>query len=164
MKKFSNEYLNCIVTPDKILKTITVQGNILNPGAYKLMVLLGANPPDSLSNYSGNALPFPCFDIAFDNTINKYMIPSTGYFNVTFKYPNSYYKSDGRTKVISPIVFLLDDNNITFELNDKCKLKTLTNRGSDVYFYSKKESILPIDTAENVMYAYADAKINYNLA
>jgi hypothetical protein len=128
------------------------------------MVLLAANPPDNLSNYSGNALPFPCFDIAFDNTINKYMIPSNGYFNTVFKYPNSYYKSDGRTKVISPIVFLLDDNNITFELNDKCKLKTLTSRGSDVNFYSKKESVLPVDTAENVMYAYANAKINYNLA
>lgn len=164
MKTYSNEYLNFIVTPNESLKTITIQGNILNPGSYKLMILLAPNPPDNLSNYSGNSLPFPCFDIAFDNTINKYMIPSNGYFNTVFKYPNSYYKSDGRTKVTSPLVFLLDDNNITFELDDKCKLKTLSERGSDPSFYSKKESILPIDTAENIMYAYSNAKINYNLA
>ena len=164
MKKFSNEYLSFTVNPDEKYKNININGVIFNPSKYNSMIILGANPPDILGNYSGSSLPFPSYDIAFDNTVNKYIIDQNGSFDINFKYPNSYYKSDGYTKVISPIIFILDDLKITFELQDKCKLKTLTNRGNNPLFYSAKEEVLPIDTSENVMYAYANAKIIYNLA
>lgn len=164
MKKFSNEYLSFTVNPDEKYKNININGIIFNPSKYNSMIILGANPPDILGNYSGSSLPFPSYDIAFNNTVNKYIIDQNGSFDINFKYPNSYYKPDGYTKVISPIIFILDDLKITFELQDKCKLKTLTNRGNNPLFYSAKEQVLPIDTSENVMYAYANAKFIYNLA
>jgi len=164
MKKFSNEYLSFTVNPDEKYENISIDGIIFNPSKYTSMVLIGANPPDRLGNYSGTSLPFPCFDIAFDNTVNKHTIDQTGSFNINFKYPNSYYKPDGYTKIVSPIIFVLDNMNITFELEDKCKLKTLANRSNNPLFYSTKEEVLPIDTAENVMYAYANAKFIYNIA
>jgi hypothetical protein len=165
MKKGSNEYLNFVATYNETYSTVNISGNILNPESFNTMLLLGANPPDKIGNYSGSSLPFPSFDIAFDNTVNKYVIPKDGAFNITFKYPNSYYKHDGRTKVISPILFMLDKLNFTFELSEKCILKTLVPRKtSNPIFYALKDEILPIDTAEKIMYAYSNAKIEHNLA
>jgi hypothetical protein len=60
---------------------------------------------------------------------------------------------------------MLDKLNFTFELSEKCILKTLVPRKtSNPIFYALKDEILPIDTAEKIMYAYSNAKIEHNLA
>jgi hypothetical protein len=165
MQKFSNEYLNFTAIPDSTYSTVVLSGSITNSHVFNTMLLLGANPPDRMGNYTGSSLPFPSANIAFDNTVNKYVIPKDGSFNILFKYPNSYYKHDGRTKVISPVIFLLDKLKFTFELTEKCILKTLVERKtSDTMFYALKDQLLPIDTAEKTMYAYANSKIKYNIA
>ena len=51
------------------------------------------------------------------------------------------------------------------ELKDINTLKSLINRESrqGPEFYGIKDVILPIDTAENVMYAYAQAKLRNDI-
>ena len=52
-----------------------------------------------------------------------------------------------------------------FNLEDRYLLKTLTDRKrSDPFFYSTRELILPVGTAQQVMNNYAYAKLNYNIA
>jgi len=83
--KYNNEYVsgNIEIVNDKV----TISGTLLkNVKAH----IISANPPDKLINYSGNSLPFPSTEIAFENTINKHDIVNNSY-NTTFTYPNSYY-------------------------------------------------------------------------
>ena len=54
---------------------------------------------------------------------------------------------------------------LQYELFDLNNLRTLINRESrkGPEFYGNKDAILPIDTAENVMYAYSKAKIENDI-
>ena len=70
--------------------------------------LMAANPIDRMSNYSGSGLPFPCADIAFENTPNLKHI-TTSNFGATFEYPNSYYLPNGIDKVPPTIYLIVDD-------------------------------------------------------
>lgn len=170
--QFNNNFVSCNITFSNDYSKMTVNGSIKNPMVFKKMVILAPNPIDRMTNYSGSGLPFPCADIAFDNTPNKYIIGSDGSFNVNFTYPNSYYGQNGYTKIISSIFFILDygDNKketIRFELKDLCVLRSLADRSSKrkgPEFYAAKDYILPIDTAENVMRAYSQAKVEYDIA
>ena len=107
---------------------VIVTGKINQP--FTKARLFAANPIDRMSNYSGSGLPFPCYDIAFDNTPNIKHINSENY-GATFEYPNSYYMPNGRDKV-PPTIYLSVDNKIieAKELVDPLPLKTLTHRGS----------------------------------
>ena len=165
MPSFNNSLVNCTVNISQDRKTIHVSGSVKNASSYSEMLLLAPNPPDNISSYSGGFLPFPCEQIAYENTPNSYNIPSSGSFNVTFVYPNSYYTPDGLTKIKSPVLFVLDSELVVFELDDICPLKTLRDRvRGKPEFYATKEFLLPIDTAENVMKAYCKAKYTYNIA
>tara|TARA_Y100000389_G_scaffold108069_1_gene105218 strand:- start:1732 stop:2235 length:504 start_codon:yes stop_codon:yes gene_type:complete len=125
--------------------------------------IIASNPPNKLSSYSGNSLPFPSTEIAFENTVNKYEIIGNSY-NTEFIYPNSYYCiSKSNNKIPPSIYFVIDYNkensvSIRIELPDLCQLKTLTHRNSMKHipeFYDSKYHVLPVATAEKTMKNYA---------
>jgi len=163
MDTIDNEYIYCNIKKDK--NKLFITGSIKNPNKFKTMSIIAPNPIDNITSFSGKGLPFPCEDIAFDNTPNFKIIDNTGKIDVEFLYPNSYYTPDGYTKINSPFIISLDDKKIIIELKDLCPLKTLRDRvRGNPDFYGTRELILPIGTAEEVMNNYAYAKIVYNIA
>ena len=167
---FNDQHINLKVTFFKDYSKIKLTGNVKNPGQYKNIVIMAPNPIDRMSNYSGSGLPFPNNEIAFQNTPNKIDITGSGVIDGTFLYPNSFYMPDGINKIVSSIFLQLIDKNdkvihLHYELDDINALRTLINRKSraDPEFYAAKDYILPIATAENVMRAYAAAKIEHDI-
>ena len=106
--QFDNYFVSCSVSFENDYKYLTIIGNVKNPMLYKQMLMLAPNPIDRMTNYSGSGLPFPCAEIAFDNTPNRHIINNSGSFSMKFKYPNSYYAQDGCTKILPSIFFILD--------------------------------------------------------
>jgi hypothetical protein len=163
IKNISDDYITCVFTV--VDRNITIKGTLHNPASYKNKIIKAPNPPDIRTSYSGTALPFPSEEMAFENTKNHSVIDNTGIIDVNFKYPNSYYSPCGCIKIKSPIMLILDDNKIIYELEDFCPLKTLRQRvSSNPSFYAVKEILLPVATAEDNMNNYASAKIKYNIA
>ena len=77
---------------------------------------------------------------------------------------------DGINKIVSSVFLQLIDKNdkvvhVYYKLHDINALRTLVNRSARTgpEFYGAKDYILPIDTAENVMRAYAKAKIEHDI-
>ena len=166
----NNNFINCSITINDN-KTISLKGNILNPSNFKVMYICASNPIINITSYSGKNLPYPSYNIAFDNTKNHYNINSDGNIDTIFYYPNSYYDETGINKILPTIYFHLDNNVYNYTLPDPFVLKTLTDRfrttndgSQDTSFFAKKEFLLPNDTSENVMYSYSKLKINNNIA
>jgi hypothetical protein len=167
---FSDEYTNFNVVYSKDYSLINIKGSVKNKVIYNNIIIISPNPIDRMSNYSGSGLPFPNYEIAFENTPNIHTIDSSGVFDISFKYPNSFYIPDGINKIKPSIFFIFTDNNdnsfrLQYELHDINALRTLVNRSSrkNPEFYGAKDYILPIDTAEKVMYAYSRAKIENDI-
>ena len=167
---FSDEYTAFNITFNKDYSLLNIAGSIRNNALYSNIILTAPNPIDRMTNYSGSGLPFPNYEIAFENTPNIHKIDSSGVFNVSFKYPNSFYMPDGLNKIKPSVFFIFTSNeNVSFrlqyELHDINALRTLVNRVSrkNPEFYGAKDYILPIDTAEKVMYAYSRAKIENDI-
>ena len=162
----NDDNVNCSIIEDENDKNyIIIKGNIKNPNNYTKMAVMAPNPIDKITSFSGKALPYPCEMIAFENTPNFKIINKDGIINSTMKYPNSYYSPDGYTKIVSPIIICLDEKKIIIEMKDKCPLKTLRDRQrGNPSFYGRREFILPIGTAEEVMRNYSYAKYKYNIA
>ena len=167
---FSDEYTAFNITFNKDYSLLNIAGSIRNNALYSNIILTAPNPIDRMTNYSGSGLPFPNYEIAFEKTPNIHKIDSSGLFNVSFKYPNSFYMPDGLNKIKPSIFFVFTSNeNVAFrlqyELHDINALRTLVNRASrkNPEFYGAKDYILPIDTAEKVMYAYSRAKIENDI-
>ena len=167
---FSDEYTSFNITYNKDYSLLNIVGSIKNNLLYSNITLIAPNPIDRMTNYSGSGLPFPNYEIAFENTPNIHKIDSSGVFNVSFKYPNSFYMPDGLNKIKPSVFFIFTSNeNVSFrlqyELHDINALRTLVNRVSrkNPEFYGAKDYILPIDTAEKVMYAYSRAKIENDI-
>jgi hypothetical protein len=167
---FNDEYtgFNIVFNNDHSLLRLT--GSVKNIAMFNHIVIIAANPIDRMSNYSGSGLPFPNYEIAFENTPNIQKVDASGIFDITFKYPNSFYMPDGIKKILPSVYFIFTDNNnntfrIQYELHDLLALRTLVNRSSrkNPEFYGAKDYILPIDTAEKVMYAYSRAKIENDI-
>jgi hypothetical protein len=162
---FNNQYVSAKITMLENNK-IQIKGSVKG---YNKIQIIAPNPPDKLGNYSGNSLPFPSRDIAFENTKNKYIVNGEK-FDIIFNYPNSYYCIVSGMNKIPPTIYfiILNHNNLKteFQLPDTCNLKTLTNRNQihDPSFYSSKYDVLPITTAENNMYNYSKYKRNNNKA
>ena len=90
--------------------------------------------------------------------------------DIKFKYPNSFYSRNGKNKILPSIFIQLTENSgkhfqLQYELADLVSMRTLINRESrkGPEFYSSKDDILPIATAENVMYEYSKAKIEKDI-
>jgi hypothetical protein len=168
---FNDEYTSFSVAFNGDHSLLQITGSVKNNALYNSVVIIAANPIDRMSNYSGSGLPFPNYEIAFENTPNIHKVDSSGLFNISFKYPNSFYMPDGINKIIPSIYFVITsgvENNsfrIQYELHDIVALRTLVNRSArkNPEFYAAKDYILPIDTAENVMRAYARAKIENDI-
>lgn len=142
---------------------IIITGKITQP--FNKAKLFAANPIDRMSNYSGSGLPFPCYDIAFENTPNIKHITSNNY-GATFEYPNSFYMPNGIDKVPPTIYLSVDDKIIeTKILDDPLPLKTLTHRGKNnrVRFVNYKYNNLPIKNQYETMIAYRTMKLNENI-
>jgi len=170
MVSYTNQHAWCkiIINSDD---TILVQGGLFNPLLYSERYVLAPNPIDRMFNYTGSGLPFPCANIAFEGTPNQAQIDISGLFNVVFKYPNSYYLPDARTK-IAPSVFLsLSKNNmeepelVRFELPDPLPLKTLSYRdGRDGPEFYDRIGGLGVHSQEYILRHMADAKVNWKAA
>ena len=150
---------------------VKITGNIVDVAKYKHAIIIAPNTFDVKGSYSGKGMPFPCAEIAFENTPNKHLVNTNGIFDVVFDYPNSFYTVANKMKIISPIYFIIVDQNdvqhIEFvHLEDMYKLRTLTNRETRTgpEFYSKKYEILPVDTAESLMMQYSLLKKEKGLA
>lgn len=162
-KNISDEHIDCLIT--LVDKKIIIKGYLKNPSIYKKKIIKAPNPPNLLYSYSGSCLPYPCEEIALENTKNIKTINDDGIIDCVFSFPNSFYSIDGYTKIKSPIILYLDNNKYIYELFDLCPLKTIRDRvRGNPSFYAIKELILPVATAENNMYNYSHAKINYNIA
>lgn len=162
-KNISDNIINCYFELNN--NKLIIKGSLHNPAIYKNKIITAPNPPDIKTSYSGSALPFPNEEIAFENTKNRFEITNNGVIDITFTFPNSYYSPDGKTKIKSPIMLILDDKKTIYELVDLCPLKTLNDRiRGNPSFYAVKEVLLPVATAENTMYNYSQAKFKYNIA
>lgn len=162
---FNDEYIYLNISIQNNSKMF-IEGYVKNPSQYEKMVLLASNPIDRMINYSGSGLPFPNEHIAFENTKNILLISGGGVINTVFSYPNSFYSRDGKNKILPSIYIELVEGNkqpfqLQYELSDFNTLRSLINRESrkGPEFYSAKDAILPIATAENVMHAYSKAKL-----
>jgi hypothetical protein len=170
---FNDEYTGFTVIHSTDLSSLKITGSIKNINLYNNVLIIAPNPIDRMTNYSGSGLPFPNHEIAFDNTPNIHHVDSSGLFDIYFKYPNSFYMPDGLNKIKPSIFFIFTSgsggDNISFrlqyELHDINALRTLVNRASrkNPEFYGARDYILPIDTAEKVMYAYSRAKIENDI-
>lgn len=168
---FQNNFVKCRVQILDKCDSIRITGSVLNRNNFKSAMLLAPNPIDKNASYSGTGLPFPCADIAFEETTNTKEIDVSGVFDVKFSYPNSYYTVANKKKIISSIFFILDKVEggkefIRFELKDMYPLRSLVNRESRTgpEFYSDKYDILPVDTANAIMKAYAKIKVSEDIA
>jgi hypothetical protein len=167
---FNDEYTGYSIAFSSDYSLLQISGSIKNHAQFNNIIIIAANPIDRMSNYSGSGLPFPNHEIAFENTPNIHQVDSSGTFNISFKYPNSFYMPDGINKIKPSIYFSFTDISnqefrIQYELHDILALRTLINRSSrkNPEFYGAKDYILPIDTAEKVMKAYAIAKIENDI-
>lgn len=167
---FNDEYTAYSIVFNSNHSELKINGSIKNYTIYKDIIIIAPNPINRMSNYSGSGLPYPNYEIAFENTPNIHKIDASGNFNVTFKYPNSFYMPDGINKIKPSIYFVFTKNyeksfRLQYELHDINKLRTLINRSSrkNPDFYGAKDNILPIATAEKVMLAYSHAKIENDI-
>lgn len=170
---YSDDILNCYATI-KDNNIVNIYGKINNINNYKQVLILGANPIDRMTNYSGSGLPFPNTDIAFQNTPNFHNLTSSD-FNLDFIYPNSYYSlNSGNTRIPPSILFkMIDLNNeikqVRVDLpyqDDSLKVKSLFHRENrnGPFYYASKDFKLPITNQEEKMYNLSKFKILYNLA
>lgn len=165
-----DEFISCQVDFIANNTKLVLKGAVKNPTNYKKILLIAPNPIDRMMNYSGSGLPFPCADIAFENTPNKMLVDESGTFNTIFLYPNSFYLQNGRDKVVSSVYLSLTDHNgrtrhLQYQMPELNILRTLVNRSSRTgpEFYGAKDYLLPIASAENVMREYARIKVENNV-
>ncbi len=138
---------------------------------FKEALLIAPAPADRITSYSGSALPFPCSEVAFDRTPNKYKISASNKsFKTEFIYPNSFYLPDGRT-LVKPSIFLVLDGKVVDvkELEPVLNVRTLNYRyatsGMDKnLFYSYKDFTMPVGSADYVMREYKRLKLEKDVA
>lgn len=170
---FKNDHVQCVVAITGN-SSVRISGNVINPAAFTRMLIIAPNPIDRMTSYAGSGLPFPCPNIAFDNTPNKALIDQTGGFNVTFTYPNSYYSNDQFQRIEPSVFFILqraahgtDPVFVRIPLDDILPLRTLTYRPGfreGPEFYARKDLLVPPMTAEGVMRTMNEYKAKYDIA
>ena len=167
---YKNEFVSCDV--DFLVDgDIRLTGKVASPSTFQMMNIFAASPINRLTSYSGSGLPFPCAQVAFENSPNKHTIDPSGDFDVIFRYPNGYYMSDAKEKVPPSVFFSFAEQRkapflVQFKLPDPLPLRTLGYRPHRVgpEYYAAKESLIPIAGAADTMMMYSDAKIRYDIA
>ena len=173
--KFDNEYVQCAAVIIDDNGTLQLTGHIKQMGMAHDVIVSAPNPIDRMTTFTGSGLPFPCAQIAFENTPNMAQITNpTGEFNLKFLYPNGYYTTDAFTK-IEPSIFVTlywkdetkEKTVVRLPLVDGLPLRTLNYRpghNKGPLYYAVKSDIIGIRGAEATMYALAQAKVKYDIA
>ena len=137
---------------------VTFSGKVLFKGKLKkhYLVYWAPNPPDYHHSFSGSGLPFPNYDIAYENSKNRGFIelPRSGEFEFTIQYPNAFYSGLG-TVYINPHVNIMinTDDSIgeltTIRLGEGVPFRLLTYppvpdtfpyNGAEFYAHTKENS------------------------
>lgn len=170
---FDNQYVSVkmIITESA---SVQLQGRVHNRASYGSVEVIAPCPIDRMTNYSGSGLPFPCAEIAFENTPNQISVGDSGTFHGVFAYPNSYYAQDALEKVVSSIFVIMhpktpgDPIIVRMELPEQVPLtvRTLTHRPkrTDPAFYYLKQDIIGVRGAEATMRALKDVKVYQGFA
>lgn len=174
---FENEYVQCSIETlgnDEVPK-LHVKGYVKQMAATTHVIISAPKSIDRMTNYTGSGLPFPCAQVAFENTPNiaKLTDPS-GSFELTFTYPNGYYTTDAFTK-IPPSIFVTlhwkdkakEDTVVQLPLNDPLPLRTLSYRPNfykGPEYYAAKTDIIGVRGAEATMRTLSYAKAEYDIA
>lgn len=173
--KFENEFVQCAAVIVDENGTLHITGNIKQMAMAREVIIHAPNPIDRMTNYTGSGLPFPCAQVAFENTPNFARITEpSGVFNLQFSYPNAYYTTDAHTK-IEPSLFVTfywkeegkEKTVVRLPLTDGLPLRTLNYRPGHAkgpHYYAVKSDIIGIRGAEATMYALAEAKATYDVA
>jgi hypothetical protein len=171
---FKNEYLSCKATISLDKQVVKLQGMISNFGQYSKVEIIAPNPPNRMTSYAGSGLPFPCSQVAFDNTPNVGKVNESGSFDILFEYPNSYYVPDMFTKIAPSVYFIFypTDNKVEsfasrVELYDDLPVRTLVHRPNHAKgpgFYTAKEGLIGVRSAEDTMRMLAQYKGLYDIA
>ena len=172
--QFTSQLANAVVDISDDGFQVSIKGAVANSGKYDSMQLIAPSPATRGVSYAGSALPFPCPQIAFEGTPNKAEVPSNGLFSAVFKYPNSYYSHDARTKVASSVFLVLQERGagapvfVRFELPDQNVLRTLTHRPErnvlGPTFYVMKEDVMEIAGQEELLRRIGKVKEAYGIA
>ena len=150
---------------------VYISGTISDLSSWDKVLIIAANPIDRMTTYAGSGLPFPCQDVAFDQTPNIVTVTEPN-VSIVFAYPNSYYTYDNWTKV-PPSIFLVKTHHQKmpsierYTLPDPLVLRTLNYRKgyyAGPSFYSQKETIIPMGTAESYIYNMTRAKAVHDIA
>ena len=152
-------------------RTVSFTGTFIAFSDYAHVIAIAANPIDSMTTYAGSGLPFPCEDIAFENTPNVLQLTSPNFQGV-FKYPNSYYEYDNWTKIPPSIFIVATRHDGTYKkwqqvLPDPLLLRSLNHRPTfykGPKYYSDKEYRVPMASAEATMRNIKVYKEQYNAA
>jgi hypothetical protein len=173
---FENEYLQCsIETRGDDNKEIHLKGYIKQMASASEVVISASKPINRMTNYTGSGLPYPCAQVAFENTPNLLVVRDpTGAFDVVFSYPNSYYTADFYTR-IEPSVFVSfqwkdasrESTMVRLPLEDRLPLRTLTYRPGfykGPQYYAAKTDIIGVRGAEATMRSLASVKAAYDVA
>lgn len=166
---FRNDHVDCVVAIDGVF-SVRLTGSVRVPTAFTTMVVMAANPMNRMTSYAGSGLPFPCPNIAFQDTPNKVSIDKTGAFDVSFSYPNSYYTNDQRQRVEPSVFFILSGATepvfVRIPLQEPVPLRTLNHRPGRTgpEFYARKDTLIAPQTAEGVMRTLKEYKAKYDIA
>lgn len=138
---------------------LKISGKVNSPKQYATMEVFAAAPLDRMMNYAGSGLPFPCSDIAFENTPNRFSVPKDGTIETSFVRPNSYYNVFHEK--IPPTVFVKltkagvpEPIFVKFGLTDKLPLRTLFYRNATHHapdFYQRRADILGVKSQEAII-------------
>jgi hypothetical protein len=155
--------------------TIKIDGKIINPDQYSQMELIAPNPIDRGFSLEGSGLPFANPEMAFEGTLNKYVIPKNGLISdLIFSYPNGYYVIGGSNKIPPSLFVILYPHNpneqphhIRLELLDDLPVQTLTYRPNHTKgpaYYGVREYLIEMQGAEGTYRTYSEYKQLYDIA
>jgi hypothetical protein len=160
--KVTLENMNCEVSYTNN-GTVVISGTVGNVFPNAHLVYWAASPPDYRTGYTGSGLPYANYEMAYDNTPNKGMLPLTdGSFTFNIHYPSGYYTGLGTVFVKPHLNLQVNTANqigkvhviplgegIPFRMLTYPPMPETAPRG-DVMFYAGRES-LPVRTQEQIL-------------
>ena len=142
----------------------TVRGYETDIADSSTIIYWAANPPTYNGSFTGSGIPFPNPEIAYEKTINKGSVKTTGgHYEFKIRYPNAYYVDLGN-KYVEPCVHIkicqpnANDKIKTIKLGNSIPFRSGThpdgqrtsqNRNSSL-FYGGRDN-LPIRTQEQIL-------------
>lgn len=80
--------------------SVLINGSVKNYSPNSTLIFWAASPPDYRTSYTGSGLPYPNYEIAYENTPNKGTVPIVnGSFTFNIRYPSGYYAGLGSAYV-----------------------------------------------------------------